>query len=155
MREMIIALGVLIVALFAGRYALYLLDISETSLGIAGGIILFLIALRMIFSKGGEIFGLSQEGEPLVFPLAVPFIAGPSAITTLLLFMARQPEHWAAWFIALLCAWGASTVILVLSSFIARIVGRRTLAAAQRLMGMLLTTVAVEMFIRGLRDLSR
>ncbi|MBD3242172.1 MAG: NAAT family transporter [Chitinivibrionales bacterium] len=154
LREMIIALAVLIVFLFTGRYILVGLGVSEQSLSIAGGIILFIIALRLIFAEEGQVFGKAPEGEPLVFPLAVPFIAGPSAMATLLLYMARAPERWPDWLIALFCAWLASTILLTLSSGIVRLVGPRTLAAAQRLMGLLLTTVAVEMSINGIRQLN-
>lgn len=154
LREMIIALAALVLFLFTGRYILIGLGVSEQSLSIAGGIILFIIALRLIFAEEGGVFGRAPEGEPLVFPLAVPFIAGPSAMATLLLYMARAPERWADWLIALVCAWLASTILLTLSGGIVRLVGRRTLSAAQRLMGLLLTTVAVEMSIKGIRQLN-
>ena len=90
-REMAIALAVLVLFLLAGRWLLDLLHISEPALGIAGGIILFLIAVRMIFGGTREMFGDAVDGEPFVVPLAVPLIAGPSAAATILLLMARQP----------------------------------------------------------------
>jgi small neutral amino acid transporter SnatA (MarC family) len=95
--------------------------------------------------------GPDLEGEPFIFPLAVPFIAGPSAIVTVLLLMARQPQRWPVWLAALLCAWVPTGIILLLSSFLAAIMGMKALQALERLMGMLLTIVAVEMFIEGVK----
>jgi multiple antibiotic resistance protein len=154
LREMVIALGVLVFFLFAGRYILLLLDISAPALSMAGGIILFLIALKMIFSDVEEIFGKSPEGEPLIVPLAIPFIAGPSALATVLLLMAREPSRWPEWLVALTAAWLLAACILFLSNQISRLLGYRVLIAIERLMGMLLTTIAVEMFIKGIKQLS-
>jgi MarC family membrane protein len=153
-REMIIALTVLVFFLFTGRYILLLLDISAPALSMAGGIILFLIALKMIFSDTQEIFGKSPEGEPLIVPLAIPFIAGPSALATVLLLMAREPSRWFDWLIALVAAWFLATCILFLSSEISHVLGHRVLIAIERLMGMLLTTIAVELFIKGIKQLT-
>jgi multiple antibiotic resistance protein len=153
LRELFIALIVLIVFLFTGRYILGFLDISESSLSIAGGIILFLIAVKMIFLGSEKLFGDAPEGEPLIVPLAIPFIAGPSAIATVLLLMAREPSRWPEWLTALVCAWFFSAVILLFSNQISQLVGNKVLTAIERLMGMLLTMVAVEMFIKGLRQL--
>lgn len=152
LRELAIALGVLLIFLFAGRYLLDALHISEPSLSIAGGIILFLIALKMIFADVQEIFRHSPDGEPFVVPLAVPLIAGPSAMATVLLLMAREPDRWPEWLAAVLAAWLVSGAILLLAGFFSRILGRRGLTALERLMGMLLTTVAVQMFLQGIHQ---
>jgi multiple antibiotic resistance protein len=153
LRELFIALLVLVLFLFIGRYILTFLGISEPSLSIAGGIILFLIAIKMIFADLEEIFGGNDNGEPMIVPLAIPLIAGPSAMTVVLLLMAREPSRWLEWLIALLCAWSVSVVILLLSNGISQLFGKRGLTALERLMGMLLTTVAVEMFLRGLNQM--
>lgn len=148
-RELLIALAVMVIFLFAGRYILNLLHISEPSLSIAGGIILFLIAVRMIFPAYK---GLQEEieGEPLIFPLAIPFIAGPSALATLLLITSREPERWAEWLLALLIAWLASAIILYgAMDWLSRLMGAKGLIAMERLMGMLLTLIAVQMFMTG------
>lgn len=152
-RELLIALLVLIVFLFTGRYILNLLDISEPSLSIAGGIILFMIALKMIFIGSENIFGDTPDGDPLIFPLAVPFVAGPSAIATILLLMAREPTRWLEWLTALIMAWFFSGIIIIFSDSISNIVGNKVLTAFERLMGMLLTMVAVEIFIKGVKQL--
>ena len=154
-RESLIALGVLILFLFLGPNILLILQISEPSLSIAGGIILFLIALRMIFSGTEKLFqDVSLPlGEPLIVPLAIPAIAGPSAMATVLLLMARDPSRWLDWLIAIITAGLLSGVILFFSSYLIQIVGVRVLIAMERLMGMILTTVAVEMFISAIQNL--
>ncbi len=151
-RELLIALGGLIVFLFFGRDILEVLQITEPALSIAGGIILFLIALKMIFADASEIFSSSPDGEPFIVPLAIPLVAGPSAMATVLLLMARQPGKWPNWLLALFCAWLASGIILYFASSFERILGRRGTLAVQRLSGMLLTTVAVQMFLTGVQQ---
>ena len=152
-REMLIALGVLVFFLLLGPYIIPLLQISELSLKIAGGIILFLIAIRMIFRAPGQLFPDDLNGEPLVVPLAIPSVAGPSALAVVLVLSAQDPGRWLEWLAALLAAWVAASGILLLSSNLDRLLGARGLTAMQRLMGLLLTTIAVEMFIQGLRAL--
>ena len=151
-RESIFALVILAIFLFAGRYILDALRVTESSLGIAGGVILMFIAIRMVFTSSGEVFKVELESEPLIFPLAVPLTAGPAAMTTVILIMGKNPSRWLEWFLALFCAWLVSSVILFFSSNLNRLLGRRGLLACERLMGMLLTTVAVQMFIDGLRQ---
>ena len=150
-RELLIALGILVAFLFAGPALLGALGISESSLSIAGGIILFLIALRMIFPDHGS---LSEEvgGEPFIVPLAIPFVAGPSAMAAVMLVMSDDPGRWAVWLAALALAWAVSAGVLLGAERLARFLGRRGLVAVERLMGMVLTAVAVEMFIRGLGE---
>ena len=148
-RELPIALAVMIVFLIAGHYLLQVLHVTEPALSISSGIILFLIALKMIFADVHEIFGKAPEGEPFVVPLAVPLIAGPSAMATVLLLMARQPERWSSWLWAIFCAWLASGAILYFATSLGRILGQRGTSALQRLFGMLLTTIAVQMFLTG------
>jgi MarC family membrane protein len=151
-RELLIALAVMILFLLAGRYLLQILYVTEPALSIAGGIILFLIALKMIFADVQEIFGKAPEGEPFVVPLAIPLIAGPSAMATVLLLMARQPERWPDWLLAIVGAWLASGVILYSAPSVGRLLGQRGVVASQRLFGMLLTTIAVQMFLTGIRQ---
>ncbi len=148
-RELVFALVLLVTFLFAGQFLLELLQISEPSLSVAGGIILFLIAVRMIFPGPEGLFGVEIEGEPFVFPLAVPFIAGPSSMAAVMLIMNREPDRWPEWLSALTLAWLASGVILYFSGGFSRLLGPKGLAAVQRLMGMLLIAVAVQMFMSG------
>lgn len=150
-RELLIALAVLALFLLGGRAVLDVLQISEPALSIAGGVILFLIAVKMIFGSAREIFREDPAGEPFVVPLAVPMIAGPSAAATVLLLMARNPGLWLHWLAALVAAWLASGVILLAAVSFTRIPGQRVLNAVERLMGMLLTIVAVQMSLSGLQ----
>ncbi len=151
-RELFIALAVLIIFLFFGQYILRLLQISEPSLGIAGGIVLFLISIKMIFPAVMNVPEQKIEGEPFIVPLAIPLVAGPSALASVILVMSRDPERWADWLVALIAAWLVSSLILLLSSGLRKFLGKRGLIAIERLMGMILTAVAVQMFMNGLNE---
>ena len=151
-RELMIALAVLVLFLFVGRYILELLHISEPSLTIAGGIILFLIALKMIFPARGGVFDEQLGGEPFIVPLAIPLVAGPSAMASLLFISSREPSRWPDWLAALLLAWFVSGVILLLASNLRRILRQRGLIAMERLMGMILTAIAVQMLLTGIKE---
>lgn len=150
-RELFIALGVLVAFLFTGRYVLALLSISEPALTLAGGVILLLIALRMIFPSPETSLTESIEGEPFIVPLAIPYVAGPSALATELLLMSQQPGRWPEWLGALTLAWLASSVILLFASSMRRYLGAKGLIALERLMGMVLVTLAVQMLMSGIQ----
>lgn len=151
LREALIALAVLVVFLFAGRLILQLLHISEQALTVSGGVILMLIALRMIFPTNDRSLREDIKGEPFIVPLGIPYIAGASALATELLLMSRQPERWLDWLIALLIAWTVTTVILYFASGMSRFLHENGLIAIERLMGMVLVTVAMEMLMAGIR----
>ncbi len=153
MREACIALGIMVVLLFAGPLLLKALHISMDSLQIAGGIILFLIAIKMVFGVTDKMFGNLPEGDPLIVPLAVPLIAGPSMAATLVVLAGQAPNRRWEWLLALLLAWAAGTVILLSATAVAGRLGRRGLSAMERLMGLLLTAIAVEMLVQGFRAL--
>jgi MarC family membrane protein len=153
LRELVIALVILTLFLFLGQHILRVLQISGPSLSIAGGIILFLIAIRMIFPNQQEPRSKSRRlEEPLIVPLAIPLIAGPSAIASVILIMNRDPQHWPVWLLALICAWLITGIILFFGSSLRRVLGRRGLTALERLMGMILTAVAVQMFMNGIAE---
>ncbi len=153
-REMLIAFVILNFFLFFGQYILKGMQISEPALSLSGGIILFLIALRMIFPDRSR--GLKEnadpDSEPLVVPLAVPMVAGPSAMAMVILFSSQAPEMMLTWFFSVLIAWGASAFILVSAEFLSRYLGRRTIKAIERLMGMILTTMAIQMLLGGVKS---
>lgn len=151
-RELLIALVVLVVFLLWGPYLLRALQISENALQIAGGIVLFLIAIRMVFSAPEEIFTGTPEGEPLIVPLAVPSIAGPSAVATVMLLTAQKPGDWPKWLLALGLAWLATGVLLLLSMKLYHILGEKVLSAIQRFTGLILTAISVDMFLEGAVD---
>ncbi len=150
-REMLIALAVLLFFLISGSFLLKLLKISEAALQVAGGIILFLIAIKMIFGEPQYMFQHSAKEEPLIVPLAIPCIAGPSAIATVMLLMGQNPERWPIWLLALFTAWILTSAILIFSSSLDKMLGEKGLSALQHLMGLILTAISVEMFLRGLK----
>jgi multiple antibiotic resistance protein len=150
-REIAIAYGVLIVFLLLGSSLLRFLRLEPEAVGIAGGIVLFLIALRMIFPIPGKLSGEPLEGEPFVVPLAIPLIAGPSTLATLLLLESAPTTTTAGLAIAVTIAWAVTGIILLSSTFLYRILGERGLIAMERLMGMLLVMVAVQMLLTALR----
>jgi multiple antibiotic resistance protein len=143
---------VLLVFLMGGQLILKLLQLREESISIAGGIVLFLIGIRMVFppSDGGGIFGGAGEGEPFIVPMAIPGVAGPSAMAALLLLTNTQPGRTADWAIALLCAWLATAVILLSSTYLYKWLGESVLTALERVMGMLLIALSVQMFLGGI-----
>ena len=154
-RECAIALAVLVAFVLFGGWLLELFGLSDRSLNIAGGVILFLIALRMIFRSPEGIFGDSPSGEPLIVPLAIPSIAGPAAIATVVLLVSRAPQRLPEWLAAVGVAMAVTLVTLLLAERISRWVGERALVAFERLMGLLLTAIAVEMLLRGIEGFVR
>lgn len=146
-REVLIAYAVLLFFLLVGERALALLQIEQETLSIAGGIVLFLIALRMIFPQAGG-FDDASEGEPLVVPLAIPLIAGPSTLATLILMRANTESTFELW-LATTIAWSATAAILIAAPFFYRALGERGLTAMERLMGMVLVMISVQMFLNG------
>lgn len=155
-RECLIAYLVLLVFLFFGQRLLGLLQLSQTSLGIAGGVVLFLIALRMIFPGAGGMFGdVASGGEPLIVPLAVPAIAGPSAMAMVMLLASREPGRLVDWTLALSLATALNAGVLLAAMRLVEVVGDRVMTALARLMGFVLSILAVEMFLQGLRDFAR
>jgi len=126
-RELLIALFILVVFLFVGRYLLDLLGVSPEALTAGGGLILLLIAIRMIFPTSERSLREDVVGEPLVVPLAVPYTAGPSMLATELLFMSREPQRWPIWLGAVILAWLASAFILYFAANLRRLLGERGL----------------------------
>lgn len=150
LRELIIALAIMVGFLFLGQPLLSALQISDAALSVAGGVILILIALRMIFPNRTNSLEEEVEGEPFVVPLAIPYVAGPSVLATELLLMSREPQRWPEWLLAVFIAWLASGIILYFASRLRRHLGHNGLVAVERLMGMVLITVAVQMLMTGI-----
>jgi small neutral amino acid transporter SnatA (MarC family) len=150
-RELLIALAALFGFLLGGAYVLKALQLRAESISIAGGIVLFLIGVKMIFPpRDGNIFGGAAGAEPFIVPMAIPGVAGPSAMAALLLLTNTQPGRTADWAIALLGAWLATAVILLCSTYLFRWLGESVLTALERVMGMLLIALSVQMFLGGL-----
>ena len=152
LRECLVAYLLLIAFLAGGRTFMEWLQLSDVSLAIAGGIILFLIAMRMVFPTADGVFGDLRDGEPFLVPLAVPAIAGPSAMATVMLMASRDPAHLWTWVLALTIAMGVTTVVLLAAPRLHAVLGERGVIAFERLMGLVLTAVAVQMLLNGVRE---
>jgi MarC family membrane protein len=150
LREILIAFALLLTFMFVGEGFLRIMNLSELALQIGGGVILFLIALRMVFPPP-ESENAEQLVEPLIVPLAVPAIAGPSALATVLLLVSQQPDRRMEWIGALCVTMLVSAVILVSAERIQRVIGSRVVTAVERLMGLVLVSVAIEMLLRGIK----
>jgi len=151
-REVGIAFGVLFAFMFLGDSFLSIMHLSERSLEVAGGVILMIIAIRMIFGASGEsAYGMEPGKEPFIFPLAVPLLAGPSAMATVLLLASRQPDRIYEWIGALSTALLVSGLVLVLADRIRKLLGDSVVSAVEKLMGLVLTAIAVEMVLAGLK----
>ena len=149
-RELLFSLLIMLVFLFMGGPVMDLMGLRQESVSIGGGIVLMLIALKMIFPpKDGNIMGSNPDGEPFIVPLAIPLIAGPSILAALLVMTHHFPGHPWQWISALLLAWGTTSVIMLLSGKVMKVLGKRGLIAMERLMGMILVMLSVQLFLDG------
>jgi MarC family membrane protein len=153
-REVLIAFGLLLAFMFAGQSFLKALSLSDVSLQIGGAVVLFLIALRMIFPPPPQDTPV-PVAEPLIVPLAIPALAGPSAMATVLLLVSQAPERRLEWVAALTVTMLVCAVVLLLAERLQRVVGLRVVSAFERLMGLILVSISVEMLIRGLKSLAQ
>ncbi len=151
LRECVFAYAFLLAFMMGGRTFMQWLQLSDVALSIAGGIILFLIALRMIFPRPEGIFGEIEGGEPFLVPLAVPAIAGPSALATVMLMSSKDPADLPKWILAITLAMALTTVVLLASSRLQAALGERAVSAFGRLMGLVLTALAVQMLLNGVQ----
>jgi MarC family membrane protein len=149
-REILIAFLLLLAFMFVGAPFLKAMNLSELALQIGGGIILFLIALRMVFPPP-RTEDPDTDTEPLIVPLAIPAVAGPSALATVLLLVSQQPEQRMEWIAALCVTMLVCAVVLVSAERIQRLVGSRMVIAVERLMGLVLVSVSMEMLMRGIK----
>lgn len=147
-RELLIALAVLMAFLWGGIHVLEAMHLRQESVSIAGGIVLFLIGIKMIFPGPGGMFG-ETEAEPFIVPMAIPMIAGPSAMASVMLLGSQQPDRMGDWSLALALAWGATAVILFSATYLYKALGQAFLVAIERLMGMLLVAISVQMLMDG------
>lgn len=152
-RELLIALGILLVFLFMGKPLLNFLHLQQEAVTISGGIILLIIGLRMIFPTRDGLMGPQPNGEPFIVPLAIPLIAGPSVLAMLMLMTQSSPGKMTHWFFALIIAWTITAVILLIAPKLLKVLRERGLIALERLMGMLLVMMAVQMLIDGVKIL--
>lgn len=149
-REMLIALAVMIFFFFFGESFSTLLHIDACSMQIAGGIILFLIALRLLFSIPKHIKMTKLPKEPFIVPLAVPMVAGPGILATISLHSGGVASNNLLVFIAILLSWTLMLPFVFLSSFLKRVLGENGVAAIEQLFGYLIALVAIQMVVGGL-----
>lgn len=152
LREVLIAFALLLVFLYFGAQFLKVMNLSDLSLQIAGAVVLFLIALRMIFPQPHAMPDAELPGEPLIVPLAIPALAGPSAMATVMLLVAQAPERRLEWVGALCVTMAVCAVVLLLAERIQRLVGERVVMAFERLMGLILVAISIEMLLRGIKQ---
>jgi len=152
LRECAIAFATLALFMLFGRKFLDLMHLSETAMSIAGGVILFMIAIRMVFAHPEGAFGPQARGEPLIVPLAIPLIAGPSALATVMLLASREPAKLGMWALSLTATMVIATVVLLTGDKLQRWMGERAMQAVERLMGLILTAIAVEMTLSGIKE---
>jgi MarC family membrane protein len=151
LREVAIAFGILLAFMLAGDRFLRMMHLTDLSLRIGGGIVLFLIAIRMIFPHPDGLAGVTRGGEPLIVPLAIPALAGPSALATVMLLTSQAPGKMLEWIAALCVTMVVCAIVLVMSERIQQWLGERTVTAFERLMGLVLVAISVEMILAGVR----
>jgi MarC family membrane protein len=148
-RELLIALGVLLAFMWGGKYVLEAMHLRQESVSIAGGIVLFLIGLKMIFPRPEGMFGDMPDGEPFIVPMAIPLVAGPSGMAAVMLLGSQDPGRMGDWTLALVLAWLGTAVLLFSATSLYKVLGMRVLLAVERLMGMLLVAISVQMLLDG------
>jgi multiple antibiotic resistance protein len=148
-REMLIALAAMITFNYLGEFIFDFLDLSETTVRLSSGIILFLIAIKILFTSTDSPRANLPKGESFIFPLAIPLIAGPGLLATVMLFAHLEPYQ-SVMLAAILIAWIFSAIILYFSGTIKRFLGDNGLMACERLIGMVLVLIAVQRFLEGI-----
>lgn len=150
-RELLLALAILFLFLFFGKQMLEFLHLEQTSVSLAGAIILFIIALRMIFPVSKQYGEEDMDDDPFIVPLAIPLVAGPSILATLILLASKHPDQLNVLAIALFIAWLLSAIILFSATAMQKYLGKNGMIAIERLMGMILIAIAVQMFLDAIR----
>lgn len=148
LRELLIALGIIILFTFIGAPLLKIIGVAPYTVMIAGGIILFILSLNMIFPSTDSSLSFPVHKEPLIVPLAIPLVAGPAVLAAVILY--SYEEKVLVTIFSIIVAWIASTIILLISASLRKFLGERGLLACERLMGLLVILIAVEMFLKGL-----
>lgn len=152
-RECLIAFVLLLIFMFFGRHFLSALQLSDIALRISGGTVLFLIAMRMVFPHPHGILGDAGDPshEPFIVPLAIPALAGPSALATVLLLSSDNTTQ-TLWHVGALSAVAVVWLVVLLSAqYLQRVLGARVMMASERLMGLVLIAIAIEMLLDGIR----
>jgi len=150
-REMLIALAAMLAFNILGEYIFSVLQISETALKLASGAVLFLVAIKILFPSIDSLRANLPAGEPFITPLAIPLIAGPSLLATIMLFAHLEPSQ-PVMLSAIFMAWLLAVIVLLAGKTLQRIIGTNGLMACERLMGMVLVMLAIQRFAEGLQQ---
>jgi len=151
-RELLIALGIMVAFFFVGSWFLGILHITQPAMAIGGGLILMFIAVRMVFPGASSPLIEDVTGEPLIVPMAVPYVAGPSILATEVILVHQSQSQWPLLLAALGTAWLVASIILFCSGFLHRVFGDRGITALERLMGMVLVLISAQMLLDGIKD---
>jgi multiple antibiotic resistance protein len=151
LREMLIALAAMVLFNFIGELIFDVLKVSHTTLKLASGVILFLVGVKILFPNQDSVRANLPSGEPFITPLAIPLIAGPSLLATIMLFAHLEPSHWVV-LAAILIAWALAVIVLLSGTFLKRILTVNGLMACERLMGMVLILLAIQRFLEGIKE---
>jgi len=149
-RELILALIIIVIFFYVGNFLLSHLKISQEAVYISGGVILFIIAIKLIFPKHGEEVTKSKKVEPFLVPLAVPLVAGPAVLATVMLLSHQQVSNWLV-LGAIFASWAATTIILLSAPFLQRVLKERGIIACERFTGLILIMLAIQMLLDGLK----
>ena len=147
-REMLIALALMIVFAFLGEALFYILQVSDITVMLSSGAILFLTAIKILFPTSDSLRANLPQQEPFIIPLAVPLIAGPSALATIMLF--SKITTLGEMLIGITIAWISSLIVLYLAPFLQKYLRNSGLMACERLMGMILVMLAIQRFMEGI-----
>lgn len=154
MREMAIALGVMILFNYLGELIFTFLNLTEEAVRITAGVILFLVAIKILFPAMNYKKDIVMEGEPFIVPLAIPLIAGPSLLATIMLF-AHLETCQPLILSAILIAWMLTSVVLIISPWLTKIMGKNGLGAAERLLAMILVMMAIQRIMEGIQIVAK
>lgn len=149
-REMGIVLGIMVLFNFIGEAIFNILDLSQTTVSMMAGIVLFLAAILILFPTANSPRNNLPAGEPYITPLAIPFLAGPSLLASIMLFAHISPS-WVDMLIAIVCAWIAAFAVLAAAPLLKRVLGENGLMACERLMAMILVMLAIQRFLEGVQ----
>lgn len=150
-REMLIALAAMLAFNFLGEYIFHILEISDTTVKLASGVILFLVAVKILFPSADSLRANLPAGEPFITPLAIPLTAGPSLLATVMLFARLEPSQ-TTMLSAIFISWALAVSVLLLGSRLQRVIGSNGLMACERLMGMVLIMLAIQRFAEGIQQ---
>lgn len=150
-REMLIALLVMVIFNYIGEGIYDLLQISDPAVRLSSGVILFLIAVQILFPNLTGIRENLPEEEPFIIPLAIPLIAGPSVLATIMLY-AHMEQSQPVMLLSILCAWVAALLVLFAAKPLYKMMGDNGLMACEKLMGMVLVLLAIQRFLDGVEQ---